>query len=164
MLTGPQNRSVPRLPAELTDALDRYLLGPSLVNEAVRDLDPGQLNRTNTDGWSIRDIVIHLADAELVRAVRIGLILAEDEPDLPTMDEQRWKRRLHYLWRSPEGALSLFAQTRYAMGEVLRQCDTSAWARAGIHPDTGRLTLIDLIARGIAHVDDHVAQVQAMRA
>lgn len=155
---------MPRIPAHLSDALDQYLLGPSLVNDAIRDIDPGQLNRTNTDGWSIRDIIIHLADAEMMRFVRIGLILAEDEPALPDLAEQRWKRRLHYLWRSPEAALSLFGQTRFALGEILRQCDTAAWQRAGMHPEFGPLTVAALVQRGVAHVDDHAAQIASMRA
>jgi hypothetical protein len=154
---------MPRLPSEIETAFERYLIGPTLVNEAVRGIDPAQLNRPNDEGWSVRDIVLHLADTEMMRAVRFGLILAEDEPELPVLNEKQWKRKLHYLWRSPEAALSLFTQMRFAMGEMLRQCDQKSWERGGLHPEFGRLTVADLVRRGVEHVDEHVAQIEAMR-
>ena len=138
-------------------------MGPTLVNDALRDIDPAQLNRPNDEGWSVRDIVVHLADTETMRAVRFGLVLAEDEPDLPLLNEKLWKRKLHYMWRSPEAALALFTETRFAMGELLRQCDLKSWERGGLHPELGRLTVADLVRRGVVHVDEHVAQIEAMR-
>ena len=155
---------VPKLPTEIVEAFERYLMGPTLVNEALREIDPSRLNRPNDEGWSIRDIVVHLADTEMMRAVRFGLILADDEPTLPVLNEQQWKRKLHYLWRSPEAALSLFTQTRFAMGEMLRQCDAPAWQRGGMHPELGRLTVADLVRRGVEHVDAHVTQIGELRA
>ena len=154
---------MPKLPPGIEETFERYLMGPTLVNEALREIDPSQLNRPNDDGWSVRDILLHLADTEMMRAIRFGLILAEDEPALPVLNEKQWKRKLHYLWRSPEAALSLFTQTRFAMGEMLRQCDTQAWERRGVHPEIGRLTVADLVRRGVEHVDEHVAQIEEMR-
>lgn len=152
------------MPEALRTTFVRFTEGPTFVRDAAEGIDPGQLNRPGPEGWSIRDVLIHLADAELVGAVRFRLVLAEDEPALPTYDQDLWKKRLQYLWRSPEAALSLFQQTRFATAEMLQQCSLDAWDRAGIHPQRGRLTLAGLLETYTAHVDAHIAQIAELRA
>ncbi|MGI8927089.1 MAG: DinB family protein [Tepidiformaceae bacterium] len=152
------------LPPHIRPSFARFVEGPSAVNEAVRGLGAGGLNRRpHGDDWSARDVIIHLADSELVAAVRFRLVIAEEAPLLPAYDEGNWKRRLHYLWRSPEAALSLFQQTRFSSAEMLRQCSAPAWERTGLHPTFGVLTLEALLARGVDHIDQHVAQLAALR-
>lgn len=152
------------MPEALRPTFTRFTEGPTFVRDATDGLDPGHLNRPGPEGWSIRDVLIHLSDAELVGAVRFRLVLAEDEPLLPVYDQDLWKKRLHYLWRSPEAALSLFQQTRFASAEMLQQCSLDAWERVGIHPEHGRLSLADLLETYTAHVDAHIAQIAELRA
>ncbi len=142
----------------------RFTEGPTVLNSATQDINPALLNRPNRDGWSIRDIIVHLADAEIVGAYRFRMVLAEDEPTLPVYDHEGWKRRLHYIWRSPEAALSLFQQMRFSTAEMLQQCDLASWQRAGIHPERGRLTLRDLLQTYTEHAESHIAQIEEMKA
>ena len=154
---------MPVIPAELKDLFQRFGEGPTFVNNAVRDIGPATINRPGPEGWSVRDVLVHLADTEIVRAVRLREMLAEDEPHFFAYDEGTWKKRLHYLWRSPDAALSLFQQTRFTNAELLRQCDRASWARTGQHPERGVLTLADMLRIGVEHVDAHVAQIGALR-
>jgi hypothetical protein len=152
------------LPPSLRNQLDDFLAGPSRVRAAVDGVDAGLLNRRPPgEDWSIRDIVIHLADAELVGAVRFRLVLAQDDPVLPTYDQEAWKRRLQYLWRDPEVALALFQSTRWSTAEILDNCGADAWRRTGIHPERGPMTVTDLLALYIDHTNDHAAQIHAAR-
>lgn len=155
---------MPSLPPELHSLFERFSEGPTFLNEAIAGIDPAELNRPGREGWSVRDIIIHLADTELLRAVRFRTILTEDEPTIPVIDEGQWKRRLHYLWRSPEAAISLFQQLRYTNAELLAECGRPAWQRTATHPELGTITLADLLQRGADHVDEHVAQVHELRA
>lgn len=152
-------------PAEsLTALLARFARGPSLLRAAIAGLDAGSLNRTRPGSdWSARDVVLHLADTELVRAVRFRVLLTEDEPSLVAFDEGIWKRRLHYLWRDPEAALALFEQLRFSSAELLARCSRGDWQRAAVHPEWGPVTVADLLQRGVAHVDDHCAQIAFLR-
>ena len=159
------NARVPSLPQALREQLDAFIMGPTLVRQAVEGLDAGLLNRRPPgDDWSIRDIVVHLSDAEMLGAVRIRLALAEESPALPVYEQDAWKRRLQYLWRDPEAALSLFHQTRYATAEILDHCGADAWQRVGIHPERGPLTVADLVTMYVDHVTEHVAQIDKARA
>ncbi len=155
---------MPTLPTALRQRLDAFIASPGLIRQAVTGIDAGLLNRRPPgDDWSIRDVIIHLSDAELLGAVRIRLALAEASPPMPMYEQDLWKRRLQYLWRDPELALSLFQQTRYATAEILEQCGVEAWQRTIIHPDRGSLTVADLVASYVDHVQEHVAQIEAAR-
>jgi hypothetical protein len=143
--------------------MDRFLRGATRIREAIHGADAGVISRPGPEGWSIRDILVHLADAELVRSVRIRFILAEDEPPIALWDNESWKRRLHYIWRSPEASIALFDQLRFTMMEILRQLDMRSWEKAGILPDGERLTVGQLIVRGADHSDEHAAQIRGLR-
>src|SRR5688572_9932640 len=137
---------MPSLPPALREQLDAFIRGPALVRQAIDGLDPGLLNRRPPgDDWSIRDVVIHVSDAELLGAVRIRLAIAEEAPLMPVYEQDAWKRRLQYLWRDPEAALGLFQQTRYATAEILEHCGVEVWQRTAIHPERGPLTVSDLV-------------------
>ncbi|MGE0599360.1 MAG: DinB family protein [Dehalococcoidia bacterium] len=152
-----------RLPEHIVEPLERFAMGAAVVRQAIYAADAGTLSRPNTEGWSVRDILVHLSDAELVRATRIRMILAGDEPPVFTFDEAMWKRKLHYLWRSPEAAIALFDQLRFTTIEILRQLDFNSWEKAGILPDGSRLTVAELIIRGANHSDEHAEQIRVMR-
>ena len=155
---------VPRIPDAHADVFDRFVRGPALLREALAGTGPATLNRRPPgEDWSMRDVVIHLADAELMAAVRIRLALAGDEPQLPIYDADIWKRKLLYIFRDPEAALSAFQQVRYGAAELLRECAPDAWERTGNHPQIGIVTVADLVLFGADHVDEHVAQLRAMR-
>ena len=134
------------------------------MRQAINGLNAAELNRRPAGGdWSIRDVVLHVSDAELVGAVRFRMVVAEENPTLPAFDQDTWKRRLHYLWRDPEFALGLFQQTRYASAELLQQCDAAAWARTGFHAERGEMTLAGLLELYAAHAEEHAEQVRGMR-
>lgn len=159
------NAGVSRFPAHLQEAFARFTAQPTLLNEAVSGLGAGGLNRRLPgEDWSIRDVIVHLADSELVAAVRFRMVLSEDAPALPGYDGEAWKRRLHYLWRSPETALSLFQQVRFSSGEILQQCEAAAWARTGLHPTAGQVTLAAMLEEAAWHVEDHLGQIAKIRA
>src|SRR5688500_766361 len=151
------------MPEELVEPLARFVQGASLVREAIYGADAGTISQPGKEGWSIRDIIVHLADAEMVRATRIRLILTADEPQLFSFDEDMWKRKLHYLWRSPEASLALFDQLRFTTVEILRQLDMKSWERAGISPEGDRLSVGELIRRGAVHGEEHSAQIKSLR-
>jgi len=155
---------VPRIPEAHADAFERFVRGPALVREALAGTGPATLNRRPPgEDWSMRDVVIHLADSELVGAVRVRLALAGDEPDLPVYDQEAWKRKLLYVFRDPEAALSAFQQARYGTAELLRECSPDAWERTANHPQIGVVTVADLMVFGADHADEHAAQLRAMR-
>jgi uncharacterized damage-inducible protein DinB len=156
---------VPRIPEELASEFDRFVQGPARLRAALSGLDSPAFNRRPPgDEWSIRDVVMHLADAELVRAVAFRLVIAHDEARIPRWDEERFKRRLHYLFRDPELALTQLQTVRFGNAELLQQLDAAGWQRSGTRESDGSVaTLADLVRRAVEHDARHVAQIEATR-
>ncbi len=155
---------MPTLPEDLREPFDRFVRGPTLVRAALDGVDPGTLNRRVKGGdWSIRDLVMHVAENEMVQAVRFRMVIAGGETPLPVFDRGLWKRRLHYLWRDPEAAVSLYQQARYSNAELLQQCDKPSWERTGQCPELGTVTLAQLMRTAADHSDAEAARIREFR-
>jgi hypothetical protein len=156
---------MPRLPDDVVPIFDRFTRGPSLVREAITGIGPTEMSRPGREGWSIRDVLVHLSDAEMVRATRFRLILGSEEPPLLFgFDEVTWKKGLQYLWRSPEAALALYESLIYTSAELLRQYSPKDWDRFGIHEADGELSVRVLLTRGAEHAEAHAGQIRELRA
>ncbi len=153
------------VPQEHRDLFAAYVHGPTLVREAIAGLDAAGVAARGAEEWSVRDILHHLGDAELVRAVRLRMAVADEAvPAFVPFDESRWQRRLQYLWRSPEAALALFEQVVFSNGEILSHCERGAWERHGEHITDGPKTVATLLTNGVDHFAAHCAQIGAIRA
>lgn len=145
---------------ELPDLLERFTNGPALIQRVLDEYPAQPVDSDGGDGWSVREVLVHLADAELVRSVRIRLILAEDAPALFTFDEGEWRERLSYALRDPDLSLRLYADAVAGTADLLTNADAAAWQREGVHPEDGRLSVVTLVERGIQHALDHAQQLR----
>jgi hypothetical protein len=116
------------------------------------------------DKWTIRQIMAHLADAELVGAHRLRLVIAEDNPTLTAFDQDAWTRNLDYARRKPTQSLETFRRLRAENYELLKELPESAFERAGSHTENGRMTLRELLEDYSSHAEGHARQLQAIRA
>ena len=154
---------MPLIPPDVSADFDLFARGPELLTLAFDGLGKRAFDRPSSgDAWSARDVIVHMADTELVRAVRIRFLLVEDQPAIANFDEARWRDVLHYSDRDPRAALALFRAIRDANVELLRQLNDAGWSRAGRHSEDGLLTVADLMRRGATHVLEHIAQLMAI--
>src|SRR4051812_578974 len=64
---------------------------PDNLRSAVAGLTDAQLDTPYRDGgWTVRQLVHHLADAHMNSYIRIRLALTEDEPTIKTFNEVAW--------------------------------------------------------------------------
>ncbi len=152
-----------RMARSAAELLARYREGPGIVRAAFDGFERAQPAPPRGEGeWTAHDIVVHLADAEVVRAVRFRVLLGEDDPSLFAFDQDRWQSRLAYPSRSPELALAVFETMVRSSLELLSAMPPEALSRTAPHPD-GPLSCLDLLERGIAHARDHAAQIASGR-
>ena len=156
---------MPRIPEEFAPDFDRLVAGPANLRAALKGLDAGAFNRRPPgEEWSIRDVVMHITDAELVRAASLRFVMALENPVVPDWDETLFKRKLHYLFRDPELALTVFQTVRFCNAELLQQLDAQSWQRAGTRASDGSTTtLAELMVRAVEHDANHIAQIEVMR-
>lgn len=142
--------------------LENYAQGPALLREAVRRTPADGWDKTPIAGkWSIRQVLCHLADSEIVYADRMKRVLAEDNPTFFDADPDKFVPALHCRARQPENELAVVAAIRAHMLAILRACDAKDFARTGVHSSAGPLTLADLLDRVTGHLPHHVGFIDA---
>lgn len=113
--------------------------------------------------WSIRQIVAHLADTELVYAHRMRQMVAEENPTLIAFDQEAWTKNLNYARRKPKQSLESFRHMRAENYELLKELPEGAYARAGNHSERGPVTLGSQVEVLAEHAESHVRQMQGIR-
>src|SRR5207237_1689556 len=108
--------------------------------------------------WSIRQIVAHLADAELVGAHRFRQVIAEDCPTLIAYDQDAWTANLDYARRKPKQSLETFRRIRAENYDLLKGLPESAFARSGNHSERGVVTLAELLEGYAEQAGSHARQ------
>ena len=152
------------------ELIDHYARGGEKLALAIRGLTHDDLlqlppaDRPELGKWSIQQVVIHLCDSELVIADRIKRVVAEDNPALLAYDENKWAKNLCYDQQSIDDAVTLVTVMRRQLARVLASLPDSAWQRSGMHSESGRKTLLDLVEIENRHLDHHLKFIHAKRA
>jgi hypothetical protein len=151
--------------SDIPDLLERFRRGAELVAVSITGAAGSELDFAPQPGkWSIRQIVCHLADAEIVASMRFRRVIAEDNPKLEAYDGDAWADRLDYARRKPSQALETFRRIRAENFELLKGLAPEAFERAGVHSDDGPMTLKQLLQGYAEHAESHAAQLRTRRA
>ncbi len=149
---------------EIAAQLERYRRGAELLAVVLTGVFGEEEDFTIAPGkWSVRQIVAHLADAEMVGAHRFRQIIAEDSPTLIAYDQDAWARNLDYARRKPKQSLETFRRIRAENYELLKGLPESAFDRAGNHTENGLMTLRTLLHGYAGHAESHARQLQEIR-
>jgi uncharacterized damage-inducible protein DinB len=118
--------------------------------------------RPAPDKWSVKEIICHLADCEIMIGLRYRKIISEPGGPLLAYDQDAWAHHLNYRQQSLPQAIATFKVLRTGHIAILKALSRSAWNRIGQHPDYGALTLRQLVVHIADHDKNHVAQVQRL--
>lgn len=148
---------------EQSTLLEEYAAGADKLHGLLDILPTALHDEIPAPGeWSARQIIIHMADSEIVGATRVRQLLAEDNPTLVFYDQGEWAERLGYA-ESPVGeAVELAVSLRRFTVALLRRAGPEAWQRSATHPTRGPMDLAALLQLYIGHVDGHAAQLKAI--
>jgi hypothetical protein len=149
---------------DLTPLLERFRRGPELLAVVLTGVFGDEEDFAIAPGkWSVRQIVAHLADMEMVGSHRMRQVIAEENPTLTAVDQDAWTDKLDYPRRKPKQSLETFRRIRAENYELLKGLPESAFDRAGNHTADGRLTLMQLLERYAEHAEKHARQLQELR-
>lgn len=143
-----------------------FAAAPSLLRAALQGLSPAQLDARPADGsWTIRQIAIHLLESDLAATHRMRRIAAEDTPPLLiAYDESALAKNLSYDKDDLALALDLFELNRRFTASWLARVPEKDFTKHGIHNQRGKVTLAEMVALYVEHVDHHLAFIKKKRA
>jgi hypothetical protein len=137
---------------------------PGDLEMAVEGLHERQLDTPyRQGGWTIRQVVHHLADSHLNGFVRMKLLLTEDRPTLKPYDQNTWAQTVDVTQTPILSSLAILKGLHARWSVLLGSLPEASFQRAAYHPEIGEVTLDDLLVIHARHGDNHLAQIAALR-
>jgi hypothetical protein len=173
VFTNPASRAPDQAKAYVAAVLD--LLGQrdpievlrgtaDALRRTVGEMSAEELRRPEAAGkWSVRAVLQHLADSELVWGYRLRLVFAQDRPPLTGYDQDAWADRLHYEDSDPEDALHAFIVLRRSNLRLLRRASDEDLHRVGLHAERGEESIGQMIRLYAGHDLLHLRQIDRIR-
>ncbi len=137
---------------------------PAEIRRAVAGLDQAQLDTPyRPEGWTVRQVVHHLADSHINSWCRFRLALTETNPTIRTYDEAAWARLPDAQAGPIELSLGLLEALHSRWVKLLSSLSQQQWQRPFDHPEIGPMVLWQLGHLYAWHGRHHTAHVTRLR-
>jgi hypothetical protein len=137
---------------------------PAKVKRAIGRLTPRQLAKPEApDKWSVKQVVQHLADSELVWGWRLRLVLSHERPTITGYDQDLWADRLGYDKVDIKRALEDFTVLRAANLRLLKRTTPADMKRVGVHSERGEESVEHWMKLYAGHDILHLNQIERIR-
>jgi hypothetical protein len=145
---------------ECEDFLSRISSLPLRIEAAVHGLTDGQLDTPyRDDGWTVRQVVHHVADSHMNAYIRVKWALTEESPIIKPYDEKAWASTPE-TEEAPALSLALLKSLHAKWVILLQSLTPEDLERQFIHPATQRAVRLDqLMAMYAWHGDHHLAHI-----
>jgi hypothetical protein len=133
---------------------------PGRLRAVVIQLNEPQLNTTyRPGGWTLKQVVHHLADSHMNALMRIKLALTENNPTIKPYDEPGWAMQADY--RLPiECSLKMLEGLHLHLVALFESFTENEWQRTFVHPERpGTNTLQKAAAMYAWHGNHHLAHI-----
>ncbi len=149
---------------EITANIERIDALPAKLEAEIQHLDDQQLDTPYREaGWTVRQVVHHLADSHLHAYVRTKWTLTENQPVIKAYLEKLWAETSET--KSPPAMSIAFLHALHAKWSILlKSTELSDLDRIFIHPESKKqITLKTLIATYAWHGEHHLAHIAHLK-
>jgi hypothetical protein len=143
------------------DPFETQRKAPKRLKKILKGMSEKQLaRRPAPDKWSIKEVVAHLADGEVIMGSRIRFVAAQDRPPLPGYDQDLFVQNLGIEKIKTKDLLEAFAMARKLNMQLLARLPESALDRVGLHGERGEESIRTMITMYAGHDLIHEDQVR----
>lgn len=138
---------------------------PTLIENAVHNLDEHQLQTPYRDGgWTVHQLVHHIADSHINAYTRFKLGYTEDNPAIKPYNEKLWATLPDVKNLPVNISITLLFTLHQRWHEFLKSFSDSDWQKTVYHPDHKKeLTLWYLLGMYAWHGKHHAAHITQLR-
>jgi len=138
---------------------------PQSLENAMLNLDEAQLKTPYREGgWTVKQVIHHVADSHVNAYCRFRLGLTEDKPAIRPYDEQRWAELGDVEQLPPNVSVTLLYALHTRWYTLLKSLQQDDWNREIIHPEHNKtMTLWYLLGMYAWHGKHHVAHITSLR-
>jgi uncharacterized damage-inducible protein DinB len=156
-------------PSYWLDALDPYAAmrklkdTPRDITELLKGLSEDAMSREPSPGeWSIRQVIVHLRDAQGLLDFRLKLLLEEEDPLLESKAVFGWAAQEAASPASTSEIFKTYLASRQRTITRLEDIPLESWWRTGRHEEFGPLTLRQQVSYFALHELTHLPQIEAL--
>ncbi len=137
---------------------------PERLRAAVNGLSDAQLDTPYREGgWTVRQVVHHVADSHSVCLMRFKLALTEEWPNINPYDEAAWANLADSRLLPVDVSLELLEALHTRWVALLESLTEEDFQRGFNHPERGRLNLATTLAIYDWHSRHHTAHITGLR-
>jgi hypothetical protein len=138
---------------------------PSHLRNAVAGLDTAQLDTPYREGgWTVRQLVAHIADSHTTATFRVRMALTQDQPLVPGYDEKAFAELHDSLVAPVEWSLELIESLHARWVMLLQSLTPDQFQRAFLHTEQGAMTVEFATLLYAWHCRHHLAHITHLRA
>jgi len=132
--------------------------------ETVRLLSDSNLDISDSQGWSPRQVVHHMADSETQSYARLRRLIAEPNTEIQGYDENIWSESSVLGYKVLDIVLSLdvIRAVRKSSCEIVRRIPHEFINNACLHSESGKYSIGDWISTYTKHPIDHSNQIKML--
>jgi uncharacterized damage-inducible protein DinB len=138
---------------------------PEGIERAIQNLDEAQLKTPyRLEGWTVKQLVHHVADSHMNAYIRFKLGLTEDKPAIKPYEEKEWA----YLADNDAVPINVSITLLHALHirwvAAIKDLTEEQWNRTVFHPASKReMTLWFLLGLYAWHSNHHIAHITSLR-
>jgi uncharacterized damage-inducible protein DinB len=161
---GKYQMPVDVTPAKRDEAIREIAATPEKIRAAVNGLNDTQLETPYRDGgWTLRQVVHHVADSHMNAYIRFRLALTETEPTIKPYEEAAWARLEDAAHAPVEVSLKLLNPLHERWVGLLGSMKHNEFARTLQHPEHGVRTVDWMLFLYAWHGNHHTAHITELR-
>jgi len=143
------------------DPLRLQAAAPGRLKKLLKGVSSAKARKRPAPGkWSIREIVAHVADTELVGGYRIRAILGAPGTEIIGFDQDVWVTALHYDKRDLKESVEQYRLLRKANLALLKSLTPEQWKQYGNHNERGQETVETIAKMFAGHDLNHFQQIE----
>jgi len=161
---GRADTRTPLAAGERAQRIDHIAALPAQLRKAVSGLTDAQLDTPyRPGGWTVRQVVHHVADSHMNAFIRFRLGMTEDNPTIKPYDEKAWSELPDMRQLPVEVSLQLLDALHRRWVHLLSNVPPTNFQRSIQHPENGPMTLDALVSMYSWHGQHHTAHVTSLR-
>ncbi len=151
--------------ADISDYINVIEDFPKRIKKVTEGWSDEQLDTPYREGgWTVRQLVNHLADSHINSFTRFKLALTEDNPTIKPYDEAKWAELPDSLSMPIKPALRMLKGTHQRWAALLKQLSHEQFSRTFHHPEQNvDYDLRNCLAMYVWHCNHHFAHIDNLK-
>jgi hypothetical protein len=146
----------------IQDLAEAYQQSTNEFLSLVEKLAPTDLDRSDAEGWTPRQVIHHVADSEAQSYARLRRLIAEPGTIIQGYDEGKWASNptLGYTESDVSSAIAVYKAVRTASYRLILRLSEDQLSNSGTHSESGEYTIRTWLDTYTNHPKDHAQQIR----